>query len=572
MIGTFTLSFLFTMLVNIAMPSDDRIAGTHAVTRTAPTTDTRSYGTLAGTVSAKDGAAINGAAIEIAETSPKLGSYSRADGSYKVRRLKPGRYAVIATAPAYKEHRYTVEIGGGTAATLNITLDPAPERREKSKMLSGKSVATRSYAKMEFADMDGAGSVSEGLVATAPPPPPAPSTSAPAGGEERGAARADDAKVVDGTMKPVDRAEPIGDTSTAPPKVVQRPGQLTAGEWSDLLHWSYWSDVVTSNDWKGMLTRWGFDPSSRVVVRVFDRTKPVIDAEVRLVNAQGTVLWNARTDNSGTAELFAGIAGKVEGGRIQVRRGSEFVDAAAATQGAPVMVSMPGASVARDEFDMAFMIDATGSMGDEMEYLKSELQDVIERAREASTDDLSIRLSCNVYRDHGDEYVVRTFPFSESTFEMIGNLRNQYAGGGGDFEEAMEEGLEAAIDKLEWRPQARARLLFLVLDAPPHYTPDRLEKVRKLAAKAAAKGIRIIPLAASGINKETEFLLRPLAIYTGGTYLFLTDDSGIGESHVKPSIGRYDVEDLNNLMVKVIARYLATEQLAVDNGNGLDLH
>ena len=72
---------------------------------------------------------------------------------------------------------------------------------------------------------------------------------------------------------------------------------------------------------------------------------------------------------------------------------------------------------------------------------------------------------------------------------------------------------------------------------------------------AAEKGVRIIPIASSGIDTETEFLLRSWAIMAGGTYLFLTDDSGIGNDHLEPTIGEYSVEKLNECMIRVICEY-----------------
>ncbi len=68
-------------------------------------------------------------------------------------------------------------------------------------------------------------------------------------------------------------------------------------------------------------------------------------------------------------------------------------------------------------------------------------------------------------------------------------------------------------------------------------------------------GVRIIPVASSGVNKDTEYLLRTLAVTTGGSYVFLTDDSGIGNEHIKPDTGAYDVKLLNELLVEVILRY-----------------
>ena len=44
---------------------------------------------------------------------------------------------------------------------------------------------------------------------------------------------------------------------------------------------------------------------------------------------------------------------------------------------------------------------------------------------------------------------------------------------------------------------------------------------------------------------------------TGGKYVFLTDDSGVGESHEEPDISGYTVEKLNDLMVREIRSYVA---------------
>jgi hypothetical protein len=377
------------------------------------------------------------------------------------------------------------------------------------------------------------------------------------------------------------RKESAATSGEAPPdekspvvaQLVQQPGQLTAGEWSDLDNWPFWLDVAADPGWNKMLGYWGFDPASRITVRLVDGARPVIDAEVRLVNGQGQVLWNARSDNRGRAELFAGMRGAKDEYRVEVKAHGEFVSAGMVTSGSPpLVVKLPGAAVRRDEFDLMFVVDATGSMGDEMSYIKAELESVINRNREATNEDLKLRLSCNFYRDVSDEYLVRPFDFSESTFDIIGHLRDQVADGGGDTPEAVEDGLEDAIEKHAWSPNARARLMFLVLDAPPHYTPERCEKIRALAARAAAKGIRIIPIASSGIDKETEFLLRMLGMYTGGTYTFLTDDSGIGGSHIKPTVGPYKVEFLNDLMVRVISRYLAVDNLSAEEGGGMELN
>ena len=66
-----------------------------------------------------------------------------------------------------------------------------------------------------------------------------------------------------------------------------------------------------------------------------------------------------------------------------------------------------------------FMIDTTGSMGDELAYLQVELADVIADIRDNIGQSFKIRLSINFYRDADDEYVVREFPFTEDPSSPI---------------------------------------------------------------------------------------------------------------------------------------------------------
>ncbi|MDD4641760.1 MAG: hypothetical protein PHF92_10450, partial [Bacteroidales bacterium] len=68
-------------------------------------------------------------------------------------------------------------------------------------------------------------------------------------------------------------------------------------------------------------------------------------------------------------------------------------------------------------------------------------------------------------------------------------------------------------------------------------------------------GIKIIPITASGIDKETEFLMRLMAMATNGSYVFITNDSGVGNEHIQASVGEYQVELLNKLMVRLIKKY-----------------
>lgn len=208
--------------------------------------------------------------------------------------------------------------------------------------------------------------------------------------------------------------------------------------------------------------------------------------------------------------------------------------------------------------DLAFAIDATGSMGDEMAYLAVEFQGIVGRVM-ARHPDLDLRFGLVFYRDQGDEFLVKSHAFRSSAPDIQAILKAQGAGGGGDTPEAMDAGLEAALD-LAWREgPGTARMLFLVADAPPHESGVRayLDAV----AQAEAKGVRIYPLAASSTDEATELLMRVAAFETGGSYSFLTDDSGIGNAHKEPSIPCYLVTRLDELLTRLIESEIAGVRL-----------
>jgi len=349
------------------------------------------------------------------------------------------------------------------------------------------------------------------------------------------------------------------DTDTGPADP-SGAGLLTAGEWSDLEHWDFWRQLFEAegSPWESQEDHWEFETSGRIAVSVTRGGEPVPDVEVELVpTGAEEPVWTARTDSDGRANLFPTLAGGEleEAYRVVARQGdleSEVtVSEWSATGQVEIEIAAEGSSNA---LDLMFVVDTTGSMGDELSYLQQELADVLNRVRDENGQDLEIRTSVNFYRDEGDEYVVRSFPFTTDMNSALTELRAQSAQGGGDFEEAVEQALANAVDEHDWSASARSRLLFLVLDAPPHHFASTLESLQATVRRAAELGVRIVPVTASGIDKSTEFLMRFLDVATGGTYVFLTDDSGIGGGHLdpQPTIGDYEVEYLNELLIRLI--------------------
>jgi hypothetical protein len=208
--------------------------------------------------------------------------------------------------------------------------------------------------------------------------------------------------------------------------------------------------------------------------------------------------------------------------------------------------------------DLALVLDTTGSMGDELKYILAEIKGISADIK-AKFPEVNQRFGLVLYRDFGDEYLTRIFDFTPSLYDFHRNLAKQKAEGGGDYPEAVHEGLTTA-QQLRWRLDSdTARIAFLIGDAPPHaqYMKATMQAVNILRKE----GVAIYPIACSGYDDACELIWRSSALLTSSHFLFLTDDSGVGESHAEPKIPYYHVEHLNKLMVRMLACELTGERL-----------
>jgi hypothetical protein len=204
--------------------------------------------------------------------------------------------------------------------------------------------------------------------------------------------------------------------------------------------------------------------------------------------------------------------------------------------------------------DLAFILDTTGSMSDQIEQLKNTITDITKKIR--SIDKVSnIRYGLVVYRDKRDEYVTRIYDFTESLETFQKTLNTIQANGGGDYPEDVNSALEDAMERLSWLDES-IKLSFLVADAPPHMDYDQAYDYLTAIKRSMARGIKIFPLASSGLdNSVGEYIFRQLAIGTNAKYVFITDNRGGTKYHVGEQ--SYSVNQLDQLIVNLIVEALA---------------
>lgn len=206
----------------------------------------------------------------------------------------------------------------------------------------------------------------------------------------------------------------------------------------------------------------------------------------------------------------------------------------------------PQRADAPDVLEIGFVLDTTGSMGDELNYLKVEMRSIAKEIG-AQFPGVEQRYAVVAYRDLTDDYTVRYHDF-ESLDGFVSRLGQLQAGGGGDFPEAMDRGMDRA-KKLDWS-QDSARLVFLVGDAPSH--ADGYERFADATTSLADRDISVYPVASSGVETICEYMMRWAARTTGGEYIFLTDASGVGNPHADPHLTKFEHSTLRDHMLDVI--------------------
>ena len=333
---------------------------------------------------------------------------------------------------------------------------------------------------------------------------------------------------------------------------------LTGAEWNDHANWPFFVNLVKS----GTLTfpSFGLDPGNRIKVTVTDDAgTPLRGETVELTDPSGNVIWQAKSGKDGVAYLFyteqqepgsiscGGTVTQIAAEGTYPDESGQGTEDPVAGQGVEYTVVVEPSAPENAGLQIMFIVDTTGSMSDELAYLQ---MDFVSIAGEVGGDD--VYFSVNFYRDEGDEYVTRTNEFTQDVELVKEQLRAEYAEGGGDTPEAVAEILEETIGNAGWREDC-SKIAFLIFDAPPH--EGREQSIEQSVRSAAEQGIALIPVVASNAERETEIFGRAIAIMTGGTYVFLTDDSGVGESHLEPIVGDYNVELLHDIIVRVINDY-----------------
>ncbi|HPJ15919.1 MAG TPA: VWA domain-containing protein, partial [Spirochaetota bacterium] len=298
--------------------------------------------------------------------------------------------------------------------------------------------------------------------------------------------------------------------------------------------------------------------SERIIIRVVDSEgKSVANALVKIKAGQkeiasgktysdGSFLFFPSEHNKNDASYNCEVVYAQSKKNITIsRKGSRDVN---------VKLDIKRVSQKNIPLDLLFIMDTTGSMGEEIARLKQTIE-IINNNLAAMFAKPEIRFGMILYRDKGDEYVTKVIPLTADLDGFQKELAKVEANGGGDTPEDLQSALNDAVNKIAWNKNG-IRLVYAITDAAPHLDYEQKFTYVDAAREARKKGIKIFSVGTGGLDLDGEYVLRQISQYTYGKYIFLTygekgESAGGAEGSVSHHTGaNFQTDKLEAIIIK----------------------
>ncbi|MBD3223341.1 MAG: VWA domain-containing protein [Caldithrix sp.] len=338
---------------------------------------------------------------------------------------------------------------------------------------------------------------------------------------------------------------------------------LRAGFADDNQQFNYFLKFL--QQYKEQVSIFPLDIQQRLIFRVRDKNnRPLPNAQIK-ITVGDQVLEEGRTYADGTFYFYPS--------RFQME--TAFIDvniaSSAAVKDTIVRLDGPRKNIIRLPIerkikkplpvDILFILDTTGSMGEEIERLKSTIDIIHLNIRELPID-VQPRFGMVLYRDRDDQYVTRLIPLTPDLDTFRKELYTVKAGGGGDTPEDLQSALQAGMQEINWDENG-LRLGFIITDAPPHLDYDQPYRYTDAAIDAKQDAIKFFTIGTGGLDLTGEYVLRQIAQFSAGKYIFLTyGEQGESEGGKPGSVSHhtgtnYQTDKLEAIIIRFVKEDIA---------------
>lgn len=361
----------------------------------------------------------------------------------------------------------------------------------------------------------------------------------------------------------------------ASPTAVRTPPSesgLKAGYSDDNVQFNYYLEFLQTYK---RTRHWPYDITERLNLRVLDmHGKPVPNARI-MVQDGNTQLASGLSHPDGTFRFYPAalgtpatdflvsvIAGDLSNELVIARHGPRNND-----------IILPGLRRLPDmvPLDVLFIMDTTGSMGEEIQRLKSTIE-IIHLNLSALKPRPLLRFGLVLYKDRGDSYITRNIPFTTdlNSFQLV--LDSVKAAGGGDYPEDLESALDEAVNAMDWNLDG-VRIGFIITDAPAHLDYGRTYTYIDAANDARKLAIKLYGIGTGGLTLDGEYQLRQIAQLTDASYIFLTygeqgeSEGGRDQSVSHHTGANWQAEKLEAIIIRFVREevsHLSDTPLALD--------
>jgi hypothetical protein len=313
---------------------------------------------------------------------------------------------------------------------------------------------------------------------------------------------------------------------------IPAPSGVKAGVYNDNSDFDSYLEYLNSFSQAQLEFTYPIDVGEKYTLSIKDGSMAIANVKI-VITANGDTIFIGKTTADGQV-LFHPNAHNVASATTSfdytINQGDGEIASGSferSAEGAELTLQAQGSQATEGvvRIDLALVVDTTGSMGDEINKLKATWLTIVDQITSMDIP-VDLRFALVVYRDRGDEYVVKYLDFIGDSQTYMTALEEVHAGGGGDLPEDLEAALDITYNYLNWDPNADARIAFTLADAPPHIYDDVVTYPTSLK-RAVELGIRTHSIAASGSSEDAEYVLRQIAQFTQGHFLFLTYDNDV---------------------------------------------